>query len=113
MNYYLPYTNIPYATNPVRTGILSSIFKNGINWGTIISNTQKTLNIVNQTIPVIKQMGPVVNNAKTMFKIMNEFKKVDTPKKEEKIIAKEKKQTEQKNNINSDINNHNNPTFFQ
>ena len=112
MNYYLPYTNIPYVTNTTKTGILSSIFKNGINWGTILSNTQKTLNIVNQTIPVIKQMGPVLNNAKTMFKIMNEFKKVDTP--EKKAVVKEdltkKIETTDKQTVK--IKN-NNPTFFQ
>ena len=110
MNYYLPYT-MPYIENAPKTGLLSKIFKNGINWSSFLSNTQKTLNIVNQTIPVIKQMGPMVNNAKTMFKIMNEFKKIDTPKKIEK---KEKNQTkniiEQKES--TQINN-NNPTFFQ
>ena len=78
MNYYMPFnTYIPQAQ--ASTGLLSKIFRNGINWSTILSNTQKTLNIINQAIPVIKQAGPVVNNAKTMFKIMNEFKKVDTP----------------------------------
>ena len=108
MNYYLPYT-IPYIENATKTGLLSKIFKNGINWSSFLSNTQKTLNIVNQTIPVIKQMGPMVNNAKTMFKIMNEFKKVDAPK---KIENKQTKNTiEQKETINKI--NDNNPTFFQ
>ena len=77
MNYYFPYGTMPYIENATKTGLLSRIFRNGINWGTILTNTQKTLNIVNQTIPVIKQMGPVVNNAKTMFKVMNEFKKTE------------------------------------
>ena len=100
MNYYFPYMNIPTSS----TGLLSRIFKNGINWSTILSNTQKTLNIVNQTIPLVKQVGPVVNNAKTMFKIMNEFKKVETPQNNTK--TKEVKET------NTPIYN-NNPTFFQ
>jgi len=116
MNYYLPYSNFPaMATNTAQTGILSRIFKNGINWSTILTNAQKTLNIVNQTIPVIKQMRPVVNNAKTMFKIMNEFKKVDTPQpnknqqyNKEKII--EKKETD--NQIQTTKINNDNPTFF-
>ena len=108
MNYYFPYTNMP-ATS---TGLLSKIFKNGINWGTILTNTQKTLNIVNQTIPLIKQVGPVMNNAKTMFKLMNEFKKVETPEvKQSKTINNK---TQQKEIIeNTQINNTNNPTFFQ
>lgn len=115
MNYYMPFTNVtPYATRALSTGgLLSRIFRNGINWGTILSNTQKTLNIINQTIPVIKQVKPVVNNAKTMFKIMNEFKKVDTPsntldknseniKKEAPIEVPEVKSSS----------NNNNPVFF-
>ena len=28
---------------------------------------------------MIKQVKPVVKNARTMFKVMNEFKKVDAP----------------------------------
>lgn len=102
MNYYLPFNTIPYETaNP---GLFTRLFKNGINWSSLLTNTQKTLNIINQTIPVIKQAKPVINNAKTMFKVMNEFKKVETPKKENKeetIIEKAKV-----------TNNENNPTFF-
>ena len=116
MNYYMPYGITPYIEETKNVGLLSRIFKNGINWSTILSNTQKTLNIVNQTIPVIKQMGPVMNNAKTMFKLMNEFKKVEpnenqnqtntkkTNKKTETTIIEEKT-IKQKNT--------NNPTFFQ
>jgi hypothetical protein len=96
-------------------GLLSKIFKNGINWSTILSNTQKTLNIVNQTIPVIKQMGPVMNNAKTMFKLMNEFKKVETPKQNTKkeINDKQEKNDEKiKDSIKKEELS-NNPVFFQ
>ena len=103
MNYYLPY-QMPYLET-AKTGLLSKIFKNGINWSSFLSNTQKTLNIVNQTIPVIKQAKPVINNAKTMFKIMNEFKKVDTPKKTKQTTQKQETPVK---NINT-----NNPTFFQ
>lgn len=110
MNYYFPYGTMPYIEQATKTGLLSKIFRNGINWSTILSNTQKTLNIVNQSIPVIKQMGPMINNTKTMFKIMNEFKKVDTPKKETKEI---KQINETNKTINNKQINYNNPTFFQ
>lgn len=114
MNYYFPYSNIPMSTS-TNAGLLSKIFKNGINWSTILSNTQKTLNIVNQTIPVIKQMGPVMNNAKTMFKLMNEFKKVETPKQNTKkeINDKQEKNDEKiKDSIKKEELS-NNPVFFQ
>ena len=31
-----------------------------------------------QGIPLIKQARPIIKNAKTMFKVMNEFKKIRT-----------------------------------
>ena len=60
-------------------GLFSKLLGGGLNWGSILNTTQKTLGLVNQAIPVIKQVSPVMKNAKTIFKVMNEFKKVDTP----------------------------------
>lgn len=55
-------------------GLFSRFFSrpllSNINWGTMLSNTQKTLNIINQAIPVFYQVKPMVNNAKTMLKII-------------------------------------------
>ena len=102
-NFYYPYT-MPYLSSsmPVTAaktglkGLLSSI-----KWGSIVDGTQKTLGIVNQAIPLVKQARPVINNAKTMFRVMNEFKKADsdnyTP------IENETQNTKQSNG----------PTFFQ
>lgn len=84
MNYYMPY----FSYNPALTqtitsnasrGLLSKLFGKGFNFGNILTTVQKTLGLVNQAIPVIKQVTPVMQNAKTMFKVMNEFKKIDTP----------------------------------
>jgi len=55
-----------------QAGFLSSLKK--INLGSILTNTQKTLNIVNQAIPLVYQVKPIVDNAKTMFKIMGAVK---------------------------------------
>ena len=71
MNYY-PY--IPVM--PTRPSLFG-IFK-GFNFGSILSGTQKALNLANQAIPLIKQVSPVFKNAKTMFRVMNEFRKTDT-----------------------------------
>ena len=79
---YNPYYFTPYITQaPARAGIFNSLFRNtrSINWSSILNGTQKALNIANQAIPVIKQVTPMMQNAKTMFKVMNEFKKVETP----------------------------------
>ena len=79
MNFY-PYYNFPYTSfsQVPKVGGLKSLF-GGIKWSSILSGTQKTLNVVNQAIPIIKQVGPVINNARTMFRVMNEFNKVDLP----------------------------------
>ena len=81
MNYYNPYFGYPYmgATTSSAGGLFSRLLGRGINWSSILYGTQKTLGIVNQAIPIVKQVSPVMKNAKTMFKLMNEFKKVDTP----------------------------------
>lgn len=87
MNYYNPYfSSFPYNYTPLnaigststKSGLFSSLF-GGSKFSSFINGTQKTLNIINQAIPIVKQMSPVMKNAKTMFRVMNEFKKVDTP----------------------------------
>lgn len=84
MNYYNPYFNMyPYASlanTATNTGLLGrAVGGGGIKWSSILSGTQKVLGIANQAIPMIKQVTPVMKNARTMFRVMNEFKKVDTP----------------------------------
>ncbi len=79
MNYYNPYFGI-YPTAPTSSGLFSKLLSGGgIKWGSLLSGTQKVLGVANQAIPVIRQITPVMKNAKTMFRVMNEFKKVDTP----------------------------------
>lgn len=90
MFYYNPY----YSYMIPKQGIISKIF-GGVKFSSILSGTQKTLNIINQAIPVIKEVKPIVNNAKTMFNVMNEFRKVD----EKPIINK--------------VDNDGMPTFFK
>ena len=72
MNYYNPY----FYTTPNMT--------NNRPWGRLFSNfslsgflngTQKVLNFANQAIPFVRQVKPIIGNAKTMFKVMSEFKR--------------------------------------
>ena len=83
MNYYMPYFNMsPSQMIPIGKSASKGLFSKllgGLNWSSILTNTQKTLGIVNQAIPMVKQISPVVKNAKTMFKVMNEFKRIDSP----------------------------------
>ena len=65
---------------------LLSLLKN-IKWSSILDGTSKTLNVINQAIPVVYQVKPIINNAKTMFKIANIM---NSPTEEEEIKKEEK-----------------------
>lgn len=107
MNYYNPYF-VPYATvAQPSTGLFSRLLGGkDITFSSILSGTGKVVNFANQAIPLVKQINPIIKNAKTMFQVMNEFKKVDTPKKEnEKNNVEEKKEVITTSN---DVG----PTFF-
>lgn len=123
MYYYNPYMMMyPMASNATATkGLFRGLLGRGINWSSIISGTGKTLNIINQAIPVVKEISPVMKNARTMFRVMNEFKKADTPSNQ---IATDSQPITSTNNrstipINTETkeqnmihNNPNGPTFF-
>lgn len=59
-------------------GILAKLKSSGVTLSGILTNTQKTLGVVKEAIPIIKQTGPMINNMKTMFKVANAFKNETT-----------------------------------
>lgn len=79
----------------------AGVAKAGINWASLLSNTQKTLNIVNQAIPIVYQVKPIVNNAKTIFKVAHEFNRTNNSSEEI-----------QSQNTNNNTNYDNGPKFF-
>lgn len=82
-----------------------------LNWSSILTNTQKTLNIINQAIPVFYQIKPMWNNTKTIFKIMGALKEDNnksTPIINKKVNSQNNFRKERENNNN----NANNPKFF-
>ena len=88
---------------PVKQMSIFELLKSKINLSAILSNTQKTLNIVNQAIPIVNQVKPLVNNAKTIFKVINAVNSKD--------ITSPVSNT--KNIVNSQTNlNTNSPNFF-
>ena len=121
-----PYFIPNYYPNIIRNNTLRSIgltrklgnnlnFIKKLNWTGLINNTSKTLNIINQTIPVIKQVGPMVNNMKSMLKIASIFK--DETDEYSKVNKKVQNKT---NNMNQETKTETNkstqedysPTFF-
>ena len=90
-----------------------------INWSSLLSNAQKTLNVVNQAIPLYYQVKPVVNNIRTIGKIGREmtkigsFNNVTQNNNTNNIVNNSSNIIEENNNVVYD-NNENipNPTFF-
>lgn len=50
-----------------RLGI-KGLFK-GFNFNNFLTSTGKTLNVINQAIPIFYQVKPIINNARTMLKV--------------------------------------------
>ncbi len=73
-NYY-PYSR-PYFNN--KRPSLGDMFSK-IKWGTILNNTQKTLNVINQAIPVYYQIKPIASNIRSFCKIMTAFNNETKP----------------------------------
>jgi len=93
--------------SPYGTYGLGNAVKTGINWSSLLSNTQKTLGIINQAIPAFYQIKPIFSNLRTMFKVVNEINRDD---------SKSKKNTNTNNIIktsDSIISNNNHDSFNQ
>lgn len=114
MNYVNPYYyTIPTNFVQPKIGLLGRLFgSTGVSIGNFLNGTQRVLNIANQTIPLVKQVRPMIGNAKTVFKVMNEFKRVNTPintnsnSNYQNNISEETKEIENKQIIEEG------PTFF-
>ena len=71
----------------------------GFNFTSLLNGASKTLGVVKDAIPVVKEVGPMMNNMRSMLKIASVFKdETDTTKKEDTISS---------NTISSNINNTN------
>ena len=56
-----------YPNTYIRPSLFSTL-KN-IGWSNILDGTKKTLGVINQAIPIVYQVKPVVSNVRSMFKI--------------------------------------------
>lgn len=84
-----------------------------INWSSLLSNAQKTLNVVNQAIPLYYQVKPVFSNIKTLSKIGKEFSKVGSSvQNETQSINNNETNSPLENLNNEELNSVPNPKFF-
>ena len=111
-NYY-PYMNtmgnIPMnmTTNSMmrpRGGLLRSL--SSIKWSDVLNNTQKTLNVINQAIPVYYQIKPIFNNVKSFGRLVSAFNSDDEPS---NSLNRDNDNTTNEKKVDTS---NNGPTFF-
>lgn len=56
------------------TGNLISGARTTLNFGNILTNTSKALGVVKEAIPIVKEVGPMMGNMRSMLKIASIFK---------------------------------------
>ncbi len=98
------YPNPHMVTTAAKTGLFSKGLSSlkTLNWGGLLEGTQKTLGVINQAIPVVYQIKPIINNAKTIFKIAGSMKEDPIPSVTNKVVEAPV-QKEQKRSTNSPI----------
>lgn len=91
MTNYIPHIRPITSQFPIKPNLFTRIgntfgtIKN-INWSNIINNTSKTLNVINQAIPIVKQTGPMIHNMRSMLKVASAFRDETNNKKKNKPI---------------------------
>lgn len=100
--YYNPYMFNPYQATGALSGLgskiglgagIKNLFK-GFSFNNFLTSTGKTLNVINQAIPIFYQVKPIVNNARTMLKVVGAVRGSD-----------KKETTNTNNNANNNANN--------
>lgn len=80
-----------------RTTSPGGLASRGFSFSNLLNGASKTLGIVRDAIPVVKEIGPMMNNMKSMLKIASVFK--------DETDTKEKKEETSSNINNNDQNN--------
>lgn len=79
----------------------------GLTIGKVFSGISKSLNVVNQLIPIYREVKPVIGNAKNILNVFKEFND-NSSKKGKNITTIIKK----KDTLNIESTSNNNPVFF-
>ena len=109
---YPPYNISPKITHSLfRTKGVRSLYEgiHKINWNSMLNNVSRTLGVVRDAIPVVKEVGPMINNMKSMIKIASVFKDETETKKTSNNQNNQKENSTTKS-TNSNYNNE--PNFF-
>lgn len=85
-----------YFNAPKQKLSFFSKLKSGVNWSNLLNNTSKTLNLINQAIPVYYQVRPIIKNCSTLFKIADIIKMDEKDEYKEEKISPNTNQKKQK-----------------
>ena len=99
--FYNPYMSYSSFAKP---SIFGNLFKK-FSLSGFLSGANKTLNVVNQAIPIYYQIKPMVNNAKTMLRVMSAVKSSDNK-------PSNNYNSDTKNNKNNNYVSDGSPVFF-
>lgn len=75
-----------------------------------LNGASKTLGVINQAIPVFYQVKPIINNAKTMYRVAKEINSSSTVKNTSNVKTNSEKNVTTNNRTNTT--NDNQPNFF-
>ena len=113
---YTPYNTMPGMSRTLfNTGGIRSLFRgvHNINWQGMLNNVSRTLGVVREAIPVVKEVGPMINNMRSMIKIASVFKdETDTKKPNNKQEMPKENSTKESTTSNNTYNYNNEPNFF-
>ena len=107
--YNMPYM-MPYGISGIpKSGGLFAKFAGlkSINWGGLLNNASKTLGVINQAVPLVKQVGPMYNNMRSMLKVASLFKDETSPSVKTNNVSN-KNNTSNRNNVSNKNNTRNN-----
>ena len=98
---YMPYNSI---SSPTTSGLFG-LGKKAFNWNGFLDNAQRTLNVINQAMPIYNQVKPMFRNMGTVFKVIGELNR-GTSTNTNNVTSSNSSAT------NSTINQNNDPQFF-
>lgn len=82
--------------------------RRGINWNNILNNTQRTLGIINQAIPIVYQVKPLLTNARTLFRVASALNSND----DDEEVNEVREETNYNRNVNYETKKDSNGPIF-
>ena len=101
-----------------RTTSPGGLTSRGFSFSNLLNGASKTLGVVRDAIPVVKEIGPMMNNMKSMLKIASVFKDETDTKEKKEETSSNINNNDQNNNITKEKTDYsynqsnNSPNFF-